>query len=127
MGNVRTTGGRLSLDDQPNTGGTPSLEREADVSAFTAAVLSFSFQTTGGVDSSDAVAIEVSPNGGGSWTVLETISGISGATSGSRAYDLTAFMAANMRVRFRVLDRGARSSRRTMHSIAECRHAMHGD
>ncbi|MBU0675377.1 MAG: hypothetical protein KJ950_12095 [Proteobacteria bacterium] len=101
-GNVLITGGDLSLDDQPNTNGEPSLEREADLSTASSAILSFDYQTTSGVDNSDSIILEVSANGGVSWTTLEDFTGINGATSGSRSYDLTTFLSANTRIRFRV-------------------------
>jgi predicted extracellular nuclease len=101
-GNVRIAGGELSLDDRPNTGGEPSLEREANLFGFTSATFSFSFRTTGGVDPSDSVVVEVSDNGGASWTVLEDFTGISGDSSGIRSFDISAFIAMNTRVRFRV-------------------------
>ena len=101
-GNVQITGGELSLDDNPNTGGEPSLEREANVSVATAATFSFDFRTTSGVDTSDSVVVEVSNNGGASWSTLENFTGSAGVTSGTRNFDITSFIAANTRVRFRV-------------------------
>ncbi|MCP4334975.1 MAG: hypothetical protein GY785_20160, partial [Gammaproteobacteria bacterium] len=103
-GNVLITGGELSLDDRPNTGGEPSLEREANLFDFTSATLSFGFRTTSGVEAGDpdSVVIEVSGNGGTTWTVLETFDSFDGINSGSRSYDISAFIATNTRIRFRV-------------------------
>lgn len=97
-----TNGGELRLEDQPNTGGEPSLAREANLAGATTATFRFDWRTTGGVDSSDAVTVEVSPDGGNSWNTLEVFTGYSGANSGSRAYDISAFATANTQVRFRV-------------------------
>jgi MSHA biogenesis protein MshQ len=94
--------GELALDDRPNSGGAPSAERQVDLSGFTSAAFSFDYRTTDGVDTNDSVVVEVSGDGGGSWTPLEAFTGIGGATSGSRSYDLTASMSTNTRVRFRV-------------------------
>jgi hypothetical protein len=101
-GNVQVIAGEVSLDDFPNSGGDPSLEREADLTGASTATFSFDFRTTSGVDSSDSVFVEVSSNGGISWTILENITGISGATSGARSYDISPHIAVNTRVRFRV-------------------------
>ena len=101
-GNVRISYGKLKLDDRPNTGGQPSLAREADLSGLTEAVLLFDFQTTSGVDPDDSVVVEISSDGGATYTELENFTGISGATSGSRDYDITAFISTSTRIRFRV-------------------------
>jgi len=97
-----TNGGELRLEDRPNTGGQPSAAREANLTGASIATFNFDWRTTNGVDFSDAVTVEVSANGGGTWTTLEVFTGLVGANSGSRAYDITAFATANTRVRFRV-------------------------
>lgn len=99
---ITTPGGQLSLDDQPNTGGQPSAAREVSLAGATVALFSFDWETTGGVDSSDAVTVEVSSNGGGSYTTLEVMNGIVGAQTGSRTYDISPFIASNTRIRFRI-------------------------
>ncbi len=101
-GQVRVLGGFLKLDDYPNTGGYPSAAREVDLSGASSATLDFDFRTTSGVDHSDAVAVEVSADGGTSWSVLETITGISGSTTGWRSYDISAYISSETQVRFRV-------------------------
>jgi hypothetical protein len=101
-GNVDIYGGELWLCDQPDSGTQPSLAREVDLSGATSATLRFDFRTESGVDWNDAVVVEVSGDGGNSYTVLETFTDISGATSGTRAYDISGFISANTRVRFRV-------------------------
>ena len=103
-GNVWITGGgnELRLEDQPNTGGTPSATREANLLGATVATWNFDWRTTGGVDASDAIVAEVSANGGGTWTILETFTGLVGSNSGSRSYDIAAYASANTQVRFRV-------------------------
>lgn len=103
-GNVWITGGgdELRLEDQPNTGGSPSATREANLLGATTATWNFDWRTTSGVDSSDAIVAEVSANGGGTWTILETFTGLSGSNSGSRSYDILPYASANTQVRFRV-------------------------
>ncbi len=102
-GNVWITGGgELRLEDRPNTGTQPSIAREANLAGATIATLNFDWRTTAGVDPSDSVIVEVSSNGGGSWTQLENFTGLSGSNSGTRAYDIAAFATANTQIRFRV-------------------------
>ncbi|MFZ1756557.1 MAG: S8 family peptidase [Caldilineaceae bacterium] len=100
-GQVRITGGQLSLDDYPDTGAQPSAARRVDLSNAQNATLSFHFATTAGVDKSDAVAVEVSYDGV-SFSHLETFTGIEGSSSGSRTYDISGFRTATTTIRFRV-------------------------
>ena len=101
-GQVQVHDGLLTLDDYPNTGGEPSVAREVDLSGVTNATLSFDFLTSSGVDYDDAITVEVSNDGGSSWTTLEVITGISGYVEGSRQIDITGFASAQTQVRFRV-------------------------
>jgi uncharacterized repeat protein (TIGR01451 family) len=101
-GNVLIVAGNLELDDQPNTNTEPGLAREANLLGATSATLKFDWSTTSGVDNNDSIIVEVSANGGSSWTTLENFTGINGSASGSRSYDITAYVAANTRIRFRV-------------------------
>ena len=97
-----TNGGELRLEDRPNTGTEPSLAREANLAGATAATLNFDWRTTNGVDSSDSAIVEVSANGGSTWTTLENFTGLSGSNSGSRSYDISAFASSNTQVRLRI-------------------------
>ncbi|MCV6605592.1 MAG: LamG domain-containing protein, partial [Porticoccaceae bacterium] len=54
------------------------------------------------MESEDAVLIEVSGDGGSSFTQLERIEGISGSASGNRNYDISGAIAANTQVRIRI-------------------------
>ncbi len=101
-GQVAIENGQLTLEDRPNTGGQPSARRRVNLSGATSAIFTFDFATTGGVDSSDAVTVEVSSNGGSSWTTIEVFTGISGSSSGSRSYDISGFASATTEIRFRV-------------------------
>jgi hypothetical protein len=102
-GQVRIVDGKLRLDDYPDTWGFPSAARAVDLSGGVAsATFSFDFWTSCGVDTSDAIVVEVSNNGGASYTTLETITGISGSSSGSRSFDISDFISSNTMVRFRV-------------------------
>ncbi len=101
-GQVQIHDGLLTLDDYPNTGGQPSIARQVDLSGAGSATLDFQFLTSGGVDSSDAVTVEISSNGGATWTTLEVITGISGAVTQSRSIDISAFASSETQVRFRI-------------------------
>ena len=96
-GQVRITGGELRLSDRPNTGGQPSAARRVDLAGVTDAVVSFDFRTSAGVDTSDAIVVEVSSTfldcpmcAPHDWDYhqLEWISGLRGAVSGSRSYSI---------------------------------------
>ena len=97
-GQVRVTGGELRIGDNGDANPS-SIQREANLSAagFTSATLSFNFRTTG-VDAGDQLAVQVSNNGGGSWTTLETFTGPFAASS--RSYNISTSIATNTRVRF---------------------------
>ncbi len=100
-GNVRIRRNRLELDDRPDTGGEPSLEREVNLLGATSAIFSFDW-STGKIDNPDSLVVEVSADGGGAWTTLEDFTGLSGKNSGSRSFDILAFASSNTRIRFRV-------------------------
>src|SRR5215213_452443 len=102
-GAIQITGGELRLQD--GVSGTPSIEREADLSGspglnLGSAYLSFNYRTSNNLEDADQISVQVSGNGGGSWTTLETFSNDS---SGTRNYNITAFIANNTRVRFLLL------------------------
>ncbi|MFN8490571.1 MAG: S8 family peptidase [Caldilineaceae bacterium] len=102
VGRVQLTGGSLRMNDAPDTGGQPSVAREANLSGAGSAKLHIVFATSYGVDPSDAVVVEVSRDGGATYTLLDTLTGITGATEQTRNYDISRFISANTRVRFRV-------------------------
>ncbi len=79
------------------SGGDTYIYRELDLSAATEATFSFDYYTTNNLESNDELWVEVSGNGGGSWNRLETFLDDS---SGSRAYDITGYRAADTQVRF---------------------------
>src|SRR6185436_12337847 len=89
------------LRDSPDTGTQPSAARQANLSSFAAATLTVDFHIRG-VETDDAAVIEVSNNGGSSYTVLETFTGLTGTYISSRTYNITAYKASNTRIRFRI-------------------------
>ncbi len=99
-GNITIAGGVLRMDDRPNSGGQPNLSREVDLSGQASATLSFDFQTSGNLEGSDVFNVDISNNGGASYTTLRTYSN---DVSGTENIDITAFISGNTRVRFRVV------------------------
>ncbi len=102
-GQVRVVSGALRLDDRPDTGGQPSAARTVDLSGGpTSATFSFDWSTARGVDRSDEVTVEVSSNGGASYSTLQRITGVRGSRSGSESHDITPWISASTTIRFRV-------------------------
>ncbi len=99
-GSVLITGGQLRIHD--NVGGTPSLERQVDLSAtglnFQTAYLSLDLGNSGNLANGDNINIQISNNGGTSYTTLEAVT--SASATGHRDYNITSFISNNTRVRF---------------------------
>ncbi len=93
--------GYLILRDSPDTGTQPSAARQANLAGYASATLTVDFHIRG-VESDDAVFIEVSNNGGTSYAVLETLTGYTGTYISSRTFNISAYMASNTRIRFRI-------------------------
>ena len=94
-GNVRIYKGKLKLRKYGS-----SIEREVDVCASTDVWLKFKYAMSYKVDPSDKVAVEVSPDGGATWHLVDEYSGRHGWTI--RSYDISDYASANTRVRFRI-------------------------
>ncbi len=103
-----TNGDVLVLNDQSNynlrikdnDNGGEGVQRQADLSAFTAATLSFDYRRSGLDDVNDYVAAWASGDGGASWAELDRFTGPSNDGSyQSTSYDLTPYIAANTRIR----------------------------
>ncbi|MBW8873571.1 MAG: carboxypeptidase regulatory-like domain-containing protein [Acidobacteria bacterium] len=93
--------GYLILRDSPDTGTEPSAARQVNLSGFASATLTVAFHIKG-VEADDAVVIEVSKDGGVTYTALETLTGYTGTYISSRTYDISAYIASNTRIRFRI-------------------------
>jgi len=102
-GQVQVTGNALQLKNSPNQGGYPSAARRVNLGGGVASArLEFGFFTSNNVDTNDAVVVEVSKDGGNSYTILETITGIAGHVYQHRTYNVSNFVSPNFMVRFRV-------------------------
>jgi hypothetical protein len=96
-GAIQINGGELRLqDDEP---GTPSVQREVNLSGLglVSAFLTFDYRTSGNLEDGDQISVQVSGNGGGSWTTLETFFNDG---SGSLTFDITSSIASNTRIRW---------------------------
>ena len=97
---------KLWMNNQGYPGGSnfkPSAKRAVDLSDMDTATLSFDWITHAGVDSNDAVALEVSTNGGSSYTQIDKFWG---ANTGGKheSYDVSAYISSNTVFRLRVTD-----------------------
>ncbi len=108
-GAVRLTSSERCRADQclkikPASGGAGAgIRRQADLSGAISATLTYHFEHN--LFGGDAVVVEVSGDGGGTYTVLETYSEYS-ARAGDESFDISAFIAADTWVRFRTTDSG---------------------
>ena len=104
-GNVQVINGALRL-----TAAGSSAKRTADLTTgitgqnFTSATLSFDFRTGPGVASTDQVVVEVSNGVSGPFTILETFQTITGQTTGTRSYNISAYISATTTVQFRIIN-----------------------
>jgi hypothetical protein len=98
------TPGYLFLNDNPDTGTQPSAARQVNLTGAATATFKFAFDTSSSVDPTDAIAVEVSNNGGATWTVLETITGITGEVNQTHTFNITNYISGQTQVRFRVAE-----------------------
>jgi len=102
-GRVQVAASDLRLNNTGNYSNKPSAARGANLgNGVNGAILDFGIFTSAAVDASDAAVVEVSKDGGASYTVLETFTGITGNRYLNRSYNVTRFASANFRVRFRI-------------------------
>lgn len=102
-GKVVITGSQLRLNGAPLSATDPSIAREMDLSMHGTATLSFDFQTGPGVEAAeDSVVVEVSDDGGASWTILEDFIDAGPSAMGTRSFDITSYIAVNTQIRFRI-------------------------
>ena len=95
-------GGALSIS-RDVSGTENSIRRTFTLPAgIDSATLAFNWWTSTGVDATDSIILDISTDGGGSYTTLRTYTGITGFQSGSETIDLTAYASASSRIiRFR--------------------------
>ncbi len=103
-GDIEIFNNRLQLEGD-GTGGTatfggPSIEREADLSSYTTATLTFDYSTStqGNWEGNDTIEIWVSADGGANWTLIQEFSNDQAPASFS--YDISPYISSNFRVAF---------------------------
>ena len=77
-----------------------NIYRQVDLSSATSATLSFSYQSTISGGLGDVVQVQVSGDGGGSYSTLATFNSTTNAGSGNLSFDISGFVASNTRIRF---------------------------
>ncbi|MEA3207025.1 MAG: hypothetical protein QOE70_82 [Chthoniobacter sp.] len=97
-GFIKVTASPAQLQITADTTGN-NIYREVDLSGATSATLSYLFDASS-FGQSTALQIQVSGNGGSSYTTLKTYA--SGASSGTESFDITPYISANTRIRFSV-------------------------
>jgi hypothetical protein len=95
-GNVQISGGQLQFTVVLG-GGT--IFRQADLTGATSATLSLSYDNQFLIGLGGNVALQISNNGGGSYTTLHTFSQTNTGT-GTLSFDIGAYIAANTRIQF---------------------------
>ena len=93
---IKIVSGQLQLGNKDNT-----LSRIANLSGVVSATLSFQYQRSGLDNASDYVAIQVSANGGSTWTELARYAGAGSDSSWQTAsFNILSYAAANTQIRF---------------------------
>ncbi len=102
-GSVSIVDGRLKMNDRPDSHQTPSIERGVDLTGFEAAMLTFDWSTTSAATKNDEAVVEVSTDGGLTFTTLAMFESVQGQVVGaSEMFDLTPYISANTIIRFRI-------------------------
>lgn len=102
-GSIRINASALRLEGgaQPATVlGGRFIEREADLSSFGSATLSFNYRETGGWEASDIVEVYLSSDGGLSWNLVHTFTDDQGATYQPFSTNISAYISVNTRIAF---------------------------
>ena len=84
-GEIRVSSGALRLNNSQGGTGTPSIDREVDLSTCAGATLSYSWATSAGVDTGDQIQAQCgfAGVGGAFGTTIVTHTGINGAQTGN--------------------------------------------
>ncbi|WP_291179347.1 Ig-like domain-containing protein [Gimesia sp.] len=94
-GDVRITGGNLRMVGDSGT--ENSVTREVNLSTAHDATLSFDALSSG-TESDDQFSVQISDDGGGSWTVLDVLTDF----TGSYNQDISAWMSADTQIRIQI-------------------------
>ncbi|HYC44258.1 MAG TPA: cadherin-like domain-containing protein [Burkholderiales bacterium] len=100
-GDIGVSGGALTIRTKNNADGP--IYRQADLSHATSATLSFTYNNPLGAGDGGSIVLEISGDGGGSYTTLATFSDAANVGPGAFSRNVSAFIAANTRIQFRVV------------------------
>ncbi|MCZ6887630.1 MAG: DNRLRE domain-containing protein [Gammaproteobacteria bacterium] len=99
---VATENGSRAVRVRDNDGGGEGVQREANLSGYTSAALSFDFKREALDDTNDYATLDISSDGGTNWTELDRFAGPGNETQFKAAsYNIGAYLAPNTRIRFR--------------------------
>ncbi|MBI5107580.1 MAG: hypothetical protein HZA62_02430 [Rhodocyclales bacterium] len=111
-GTIQISSNKLQLEGDGSGGsatfGGPSIEREANLSSYTSATLSFDYSESGTWESTDYVDVWVSGDGGANWTKIHSFQDDQGSTTQTFSQDVSAYISSNFRVAF--VERASQSS-----------------
>ena len=97
-GDIRVASNRLSIT---TTTVGEAIYRQANLTGALSATLSFTLVANGiGSGRTDAIVLEISSNGGTSYTTLDTY--VNGTATGSKSYNILSYVGSNTRFRLRV-------------------------
>ena len=98
-GLISVAGGRLTVkSDTPGD----NIYREANLAGATLATLSFDYGNSIGAGKGDVVAVQVSSDGGATYTTLTSFTSTANSGTGSNSFDIGAWASATTRIRMAV-------------------------
>ena len=96
-GRILIAGGELRLNDLPDSGGTPNIVRTANLTGATSATYTFDYGSSGNLEGSNTLLVQVATSTSGPWTTLQTRTG---DATGSSSFDITSFISATTAIRY---------------------------
>jgi regulation of enolase protein 1 (concanavalin A-like superfamily) len=99
-GEILITGNVLQVE----RGTDRIIQREANLLGATAATLSFTYQRYAINDSNEGVALDISNNGGSSWTNLTNFTNGDDSSYQNYSVSIASYIASNTRIRFRTYE-----------------------
>ncbi len=102
-GDIEIEGGQLQLEGEGSAStplGAPYIQREADLSSYTTATLSFDYSESGDWEGNDDIEIYASVDGGSNWTLIHTFTNDQGSSTQQFSQSITGYISANTRIAF---------------------------
>jgi len=90
-GFVKALNGKLSLTNDWSSNQFTGIRRSVDLSGAIQARLSFRYQMCNGVSGGEGVSVRISPDAGGTFYEIDTMTGLGPGSIGTRSYDITKF------------------------------------